>query len=194
MTSKDIIIEELLEGAYIRKDFEGFETDYKVTHCLLRKYKPISVFEIGTCTGQGINVLYSALPEAWICSLDLDYEEMLKNPKEFPIGPNGEDRVGSAAKFPYAQFRADSKTFDYTQYPCQAYFIDGEHTEKGVFLDTEGVLKVHPKLIIWHDADLPEVRDGIDAAMIDYQSVNGYPYIIHYLNDCRIAFAVREPL
>ena len=54
MTSKDIITQESLEKAIRNKEFHGFETDYLVLDSLLRKYKPKSVFEIGTNMGRAL--------------------------------------------------------------------------------------------------------------------------------------------
>jgi hypothetical protein len=103
----------------------------------------------------------TALSEAKIFSLDLDYETMRLNSEQYPLDGNGNDRVGSAARFPYTQLRGDGMTFDYSQYPCEAAWIDSEHTRKMVKHETESMIKNGTRLIIYHDTDEPEVMAGI---------------------------------
>ena len=178
-----------IDDALINNSHPGFKEDYLVLHSLLRKYKPDSVFEIGTCSGQGVNIISKALiiPEAKIYSLDLDYESMMKNPKEHPIGPNGEDRVGNAVNVDYTQLRGDSLTFDYTQYPCEAYFVDGCHNQKHVETESFNAQNLNPKIVIFHDANIPEVWSGIT-------SVRNTKYNLHRVLGTRIAYYLRNDL
>lgn len=181
----EVVTEELLKGNLDHNEYDGFLQDYRTLHCLLRKYQPKSVFEIGTNIGSGVNVIATALPEAKIYSLDLDYETMRKNSKQYPLEANGGDRVGSAARFPYRQLRGDSLKFDYSKYQCEAYFIDGEHDYKHPRHETFEIMKFNPKLIIWHDADMQEVHNAI----IDSFMWNG-TYILYRVENTRIAYAV----
>lgn len=196
MTSKDVITEELLEGAYIRKDFQGFDIDYQVIHCLLNIYDIDSILEIGTNTGLGVNVIKSALPTCKVFSLDLDYESMMLNPSEFPIGANGEDRVGCEAKFPFNQLRGDSMKFDYSSLrEIDAIFIDGCHDFDHPYHETSEVLTwLKPEIIIWHDADIDCVKRAIYAA-INFGNIRLIDqYKIYEVEDCRIAYAVKQIL
>lgn len=185
--SSDIITPELLEGNLDHNEHSGFLTDYRVLHCLLRKYNPKSIFEIGTNIGSGVNVMATALPEAKIFSLDLDCESMRKNSAEYPLESDGGDRVGSAARFPYTQLRGDSMTFDYSKHPCEAYFIDGEHDYSHPYKETKEVLAIKPMLIIWHDADMHPVFNAIKD---NFEHVNNYE--LYRVIDSRIAYAVRK--
>ncbi|MFI5404915.1 MAG: hypothetical protein ACHQ1D_00230 [Nitrososphaerales archaeon] len=183
---EEVVTPELLKGNLDHDAHTGFLEDYRALHCLLRKYKPKSIFEIGTNVGSGINVMATALPDAKIFSLDLDYETMRLNSKQYPLEGNGEDRVGSAAKFPYTQLRGDSMKFNYSKYPCEAYFIDGEHDYAHPRHETVEVLKLNPMLIIWHDADMSDVYNAIEDS---FEWNNNYE--LYRVEDTRIAYAIK---
>jgi hypothetical protein len=184
---EDVVNNVLLVGTLDHNVFQGFLEDYRTLSCLLKEYKPNSVFEVGTNVGSGINVMAAALPLAKIYSLDLDYETMMLNSKQYPIGPNGEDRVGSAARVQYTQLRGDSLTFDYSAYPCEAYYVDGEHDYDHPFKETKEILKQKPKIVIYHDADIPEVFKGIvDGGAEDDD------YVLFRVEGTRIAFYLHK--
>ena len=186
-TYSDLYDPVFADGAFIHDAYIGFKEDYLILHCLLREYKPQSIFEIGTNIGSGVNVIAAALPEADIYSLDLDFKTMKKNSKQYPVGSGGEDRVGSAAKYEYKQLRGDSMTFDYSAYPCAAAYIDGEHDTKHVAHETKEVLKWKPKIVIFHDSDIPEVMAGIVEGMGKTRSYDLYRVI-----DTRIAYLLKK--
>lgn len=191
LLSTDIITPALSEGALIHDEYDGFREDYLVLHCLLRRFVPESIFEIGTNIGSGINVMATALPEAKIFSLDLDYETMRQNSKQYPLEADGGDRVGSAVKahIQYTQLRGDSMSFDYGKYPCEAYFIDGEHDYRHAYHESRQAILQSPKLIIWHDADMTPVHDGIKDA---FDMPRGERYELFRVSDTRIAYAVKK--
>jgi len=187
----DIVTDELLINSLDHNVHTGFLEDYRVLTCMLRIHKPTTIFEIGTNIGSGINVMTIALPEAKIYSLDLDFETMKQNSKQYPVGANNEDRVGSGALFPYNKLRGDSMSFDYSKYPCEAYFVDGEHDYEHVFHETKEILKLSPRLIIFHDADIDVVYKGI----VDGFSLSGeglFDYELFRVSDTRIAYALKK--
>ena len=185
---KDIVTPELLENTLDHNPHTGFLEDYRVLSCLLKIYKPNTLFEVGTNVGGGINVMRTAVPSMNIFSLDLDYETMKLNSKQYPIGSKGEDRVGSNVRVPYTQLRGDSLKFDYSSYPCEAYFIDGEHDELHAEHESIEAFKNMPKIIIWHDSDMPEVKKGIETAF----KKNKKHYDLYRVTDTRIAYALRK--
>ncbi len=189
-TYSDIVTPELLKNTLDHNVHTGFLEDYRVLSCLLKIHQPKSIFEIGTNIGGGINVMATALPEAKIFSLDLDYETMKLNSKQYPIGKNGEDRVGSAVRFPYTQLRGDSLTFPYQKYPCEAFFVDGEHDYKHAYTETESILFQKPKLIIYHDADMEPVFSGAMTAFKKHE--HGTEYVLYRVVDTRILYAVKR--
>jgi predicted O-methyltransferase YrrM len=186
----DIVTPELLEGNLDHNEYEGFLHDYRALHCLLRRFKPKTIFEIGTNIGSGVNVMATALPEAKIYSLDLDYETMRENSKQYPLEESGADRVGSAARFPYTQLRGDSLKFDYSKYyPIEAWFIDGEHDRRHAYHEARESIKSGAILIIFHDADMIPVNEGIRDA---FNMPGGENYNLYSVNKTRIAFAVKN--
>ena len=184
---KDIVTPELLVGTLDHNPHTGFLEDYRVLSCLLKIHQPNSMFEVGTNVGGGINVMKTALPSLEIFSLDLDYATMKLNSKQYPIGANGEDRVGSNAKVKYTQLRGDSMKFNYSQYPCEAYFVDGEHDYEHPFHEITEALKNTPKIIIAHDCDVPEVWRAFNNALSENKN-----YELFRVTDTRIAYATRK--
>jgi predicted O-methyltransferase YrrM len=180
-----------IEGAWIHDEYIGFKQDYLILHSLLRRYKPKSILEIGTNIGSGINVMATALPEAKIYSLDLPFDIMQENTKQYPVGSEGEDRVGSAAKFPYTQLRGDSLNFDYSQYQFDAAFIDGEHDFEHPFTETLELLDqvYNPFLVIYHDFNMPKVERGVLAAF--RYSTRSHLYDLYRVEGTRIAYLLK---
>lgn len=182
--STDIITPELEAGAIYNDEFEGFHQDYLVLHCLLRKHEPKSIFEIGTNMGTGTNIICNAAPLAKVFSLDLP-TELCHQSLQHPISEGKGDNVGSNCKRVFTQLRGDSMNFDYSQYPCEAYYVDGEHDEQHVAHEAREIIKQKPKLIVFHDSDIPGVRRGIIAAFWGHND-----YEVFRVEDTRIAYAL----
>lgn len=189
---KDIYSEELSIGAIIHDGYIGFKEDYLILHCLLKIYNPKSLLEIGTHRGIGMNIICNSIPEAKVYSLDLpldkkDYSKQYPNTtideKEVEAGI---DLIGYLTKFPYTQLRGDSMTFDFSKYPCEAYWIDAEHDYDHPYHETSEIVKLNPKLIIWHDSDMDPVWKAINDSMKDK------PYEIIRVIDTRITYATRN--
>lgn len=184
--AKDVYYE--IEDALIHDAYIGFREDYLCIHSLLRRYKPRVILEIGTNIGSGVNVMARAVPNAKIYSLDLDYDTMRLNSKQYPIGANGEDRVGSAVTVPYVQLRGDSLKFNYASImPIDAWYIDGEHDYIHAVHESTQAFLSGAELIIWHDSDINEVHRGIEDASLSF-----YNYNLFRIIDTRIAYAVEE--
>lgn len=189
-TYKDIVTQELLTGAIENNEYHGFREDYHVLHCLIRKYKPTSLLEIGTNMGTGTNIICNA-GKAWmmkVYSLDLP-TELAHISLQHPISEGKGDKVGSRCAFGYTQLRGDSMTFDFSKYPCDAYFIDGEHDFNHPFKECNEVQRLKPKLIIFHDADIPEVWSAIHNSINVY---GGMKYDLYRVTDTRIAYALKK--
>ena len=171
-------------GAILNTEYKGFKEDYLILHCLLKIHNPKSVFEIGTNMGRGTEIICNALPNATVYSLDLP-TELAHISLQHPINEGKGDKVGVLCKRPFTQLRGDSMTFDFTQYPCEAYWIDAEHTEANVIHETKQAVKCGAKLICYHDADIPEVMAGIVAGL-------GKGYELYRVTDTRIAYALKK--
>ncbi len=163
------------QNAILRRD-PLFVDDFLILHSLLKMTSPLSVFEIGTCTGEGTLIIKNAIGKGILYSVEL------------PIGESTYDlkKIGEMCYLPYVQIIGNSLSIDYSKYyPIEAWFIDGAHEYSFVLHETQQAMRSNPKIIIWHDADIPAVfaaiKDGLE------QEEN---YALFRVNDSRIAFAV----
>ena len=179
-TFQEIVTPELAKGAIINNRHPGFKEDYLVIHSLIRKYNPASLFEIGTNTGFGTKIIKNAIGEGTVFSMDLPVKEFRKL-QNYPNEP------GLECDIPYVQLYGDSLTFEFERYPAEAYFVDGAHDYRHVFHEATEILKLSPRLIIFHDADIPEV----ELAISDAFDLTGQHYAKIRVTGTRIAYAVR---
>jgi hypothetical protein len=141
---------ELILDAIENTEFKGFKEDYLVIHYLLKKWKPNHIFEIGTNTGNGCRIMHNASPESKISTLDII------------------ENCGQMCPKDVKKYFGDSMNFDFTNhYPIDCWFIDGNHVYQNVYHETKEALKSNPNYIIYHDADIQEVTDGILDAFND---------------------------
>jgi hypothetical protein len=200
ISSRQIVHRPHSEGAIIRADFPGFKEDYLAIHSLIRKYRPKTLLEIGTSAGSGTNVICNAM------GIKKGWRRLFQNPakKVYSIdvppgtdpsliypGQNPEDghpeKAGAHCTFPYTQLFGNSIEYDFSpHYPLEAWFIDGKHNYEYAKKDTEQALKAKPRLIIWHDLQIPEVEQAVVDAMA------GQPYDLKRVKGTRIGYAVRR--
>lgn len=199
---ESLVMRNRVTDAVIRNDFPGFKEDYLAIHCLIRKYKPGRFMEIGTSTGSGTKVIARALgikkqsllkkifgevhtDEATLYSIDVPPGT---DPKIiYPGKEDGHpDRAGRYCDLPYIQLFGDSQTFDFKPYyPLEGWFIDGKHNYKYAKRDTIQALKSKPRLIIWHDTQIPEVAKAIRDVLEGQKD-----YQLFFIDNTRIAFAI----
>ena len=161
--------------AILRND-RLFVDDFLTLHSLLKMAQPRSVFEIGTCTGEGTLIMKNAIGNNVVYSLELPLNE-----STYDIGV-----AGKMCYLPYVQIVGNSMTLDYTEfYPIEAWFIDGAHEYTFVLHETKQAVLSAPSIIIWHDADIPEVFQAIKDGLDDRDD-----YLLYRVNNTRIAFAI----
>jgi hypothetical protein len=152
-----IVNDEKTANAVVNDQFNGFKYDYYVIHCLISEWKPDSIFEIGTSTGMGSSVMQNAHREAIINTLD--------------IIPDS----GNLCPPTVGKYIGDSMTYDFSaHYPIDCWFIDGEHEYRNVHHETKEAIKSGSKYIIYHDADLSPVMDGIIDAFKETEMTEFY--------------------
>ncbi len=177
ITSSAIITSELSTNAIIRQE-PGFEKDFLVLHCLIKKNRPRKLLEIGTCQGYGTLIMANACPTCSIISLDLP-----PNSPPFFLKPSD---IGRKCTRPYQQVYGDSLTYDYAQhFPIDAWFMDGAHDYVHVKHETEQAVKSNAKLIVYHDTDIQEVLEAIVDAL------DGTEYKIYRITDTRVSYAIK---
>lgn len=183
---KDIVTPELLRGAIENNEYPGFLEDYHVLHCLLKIYQPETFLEVGTNMGTGTKIIKNALGHKGdVYSLDLP-TELAHISLQHPISEGKGDLVGSKCNLPFTQLRGDSMTFDFSPFACDGFFIDGEHDFEHPFRESTEILKLSPKIVIWHDSDIPEVWRAIEMSVKFAGN-----YILHRIVDTRITYALR---
>lgn len=165
-------------------EFIGFDDDYFVIQSLLMDWSPKNVFEIGTCTGNGSRIIRHILPSSNIYTLDINVcGELCPNDVRKLVG--------------------DSMSFDYKIYhPIDCWFIDGNHTYENVKHETLEALKSNPGYIIYHDADIEEVYQGIIDAFVESDKTDSYNlfqvieptyiYSSSKKNITRVAYAIKK--
>ena len=176
--------------AILNEEFEGFKEDYLVLHSLIRKYRPNSFLEVGTNCGVGTNIICNAIYkyyfDAKIYSLDLP-TELAHISLQHPINEGKGDKVGEKCKLPFIQLRGDSASFDFSKYPCEGYFVDGEHDYYHPNVESTKIMALpETKIVIWHDADIKEVWKAITDA------IKVSKFELFRVEGTRIAYALRK--
>ncbi len=176
--TKDAVCKAASEERAILRSDSLFIDDFLCVHSLVDRFKPQTFFEIGTCSGEGTQIIKNAMPSGKVYSLDL------------PLGsaPYFLQEVGFVCKLPYIQLFGDSLSFDYSQYyPIVGWFIDGAHDYEHVFHETQEAVKAGSSLIIWHDADIPEVFQAIQDALEGLEE-----YTLYRILSTRVAFSLSQ--
>jgi hypothetical protein len=195
---EDVVRSPYKNGAIVRDDFPGFKEDYLVVHCLIRRYQPKRIVEIGTSTGTGTNVICKAMGirRFWFNSdrkvISIDVPPGTDSKIIYP-GDSPEDghphKAGLDCRFPYQQLFGDSQNFDFSPcYPVDAWFIDGKHSYPYVMRDSEQALESRPKLIMWHDLQIEEVYKAVCDVMESRPE-----YDLYRVGDTRVGAAIWKP-
>jgi cephalosporin hydroxylase len=172
---------DLIRNALINDEFIGFTEDYLIIHCLISEWKPKRIFEIGTNTGRGCLIMKNASPDSEIITLDIR-------------------KCGEMCPQGVVKIVGDSLNYDFSiHYPIDCWFIDGDHTYENANKETLQAIKADSKYIIYHDADLDGVYNGIMDAFgsnpeYDLYQVTNPPYIYSSTGKdvTRIAYAIKK--
>lgn len=184
INSNDIITPELMSNAITRNEFFGFFEDFSVLHCLIKKYQPKSLFEIGTCEGVGTMIIKNAMGTGTLYSLELPPNI----PKQYFF--LNEQTTGAKCSLPYVQLFGDSMTYDYAKhYPIDSWFIDGEHDYAHAFHESTEALLSNPSTCFWHDTDIPDI---FQAVLDTFGKSNDYH--VYRVTDTRITYAIKKQL
>ncbi|HEX2241276.1 MAG TPA: class I SAM-dependent methyltransferase [Actinomycetota bacterium] len=192
---ESVVRPDLAKGAVRRRDFPGFHEDYLALHCLIRANRPERFFEIGTSTGRGTRVICKAMsrrrlwPDTRSRVFSLDVPPGTDAALLYPEGEDGHPvKAGGKNPYPYTQLFGDSKSFDASPYfPIDGWFIDGKHNYDYARSDTLLALTSDPRLIIWHDMQIDEVRSGVTDAM---RGARGY--VVNTIEGTRLGVALRS--
>lgn len=184
ISKSDILEPSLANTAITRNEFSGFYDDFLVLHCLIKKFQPKNLFEIGTCEGVGTMIIKNAIGSGTVYSLDLPPNV----PKEYWF--LNEKTTGRKCNLSYVQLFGDSMTYDYAQqYPIDSWFIDGEHDYIHAFYESTQALLSQPSYCFWHDTDIPDIFQAVLDTFGQSSAYNIYRVV-----DTRITFAIKKDL
>lgn len=122
--------------------------ELQVLCALVKKQKPVTIFEIGTHRGWTIsNLALNAPPGCRIMSLDIAR-----------LNPDNAEIQKIFEKYSIQFIQADSTSFDFSRFyqSIDFIFLDGSHAEADIERDTQAALKmISPNgIIVWHDHNL----------------------------------------
>lgn len=133
-----------------------------------------TIFEIGTANGSTTrNLAANLIGTGRVYTLNLPQEGDRTHNHNMPVGCRF---IGTPEADSITQLWGDSRTFDFTPFHgrCQAIFIDADHSEQGVEIDSASALHLVDReagVIVWHDA----LRFGVQRALPRLMRRNGWP-------------------
>ena len=122
---------------------------------LARQTAARAVFEIGTADGRTtLNLAGNLSAPGTVYTLNLPLDQDPGHTQDLPVGHHF---LGRRLPAQIVQLWGDSRSFDFAPYAglCQLIFIDGDHFEPGVTIDSNTALKLVNRasgIILWHDA------------------------------------------
>ncbi len=150
---------------------DSLPLDYAFTYAIARKYNCRKYLEIGSYIGESINVLTGICDELHSVTPAPGSENSMRNWCIYHNIPDYSDRLTYSPKIIHHHC-ADSKTFDFNTIPrdIDLYFIDGDHSFYGVYVDTKNVFAHRKKnsIVVWHDfksVTYPELVADLAAAV-----------------------------
>ncbi len=133
---------------------DSLPLDYAFICSIARRYNCRKYLEIGTYIGESINILTDICDELHSVTPPPGSKNSMK---DFCINTNVPDyseRLTYSPKIIH-HYCDDSKTFDFNTIPrdIDLYFIDGDHSFHGVYIDTKNIFAHRRKdsIVIWHD-------------------------------------------
>ena len=148
--------------------------DYAFLRTLIKKFQFKFYLEIGTYIGESIHIVADLCTRCYSLTAAKDDEFSMKNFCKYTNRPDYSERLAFDKNV--IHFYGDSKDFNYENITddIDLYFIDGDHSYKGVYCDTLKCFQ-HRKensIVVWHDFKnvlgfMPEVIYAVKDALGD---------------------------
>ena len=127
--------------------------DYAFIRALAMKYKAKKYLEIGTYIGESLKTVTDICDQCYSITAPKGAPYAMTNLCKSSNFPDYTDRLANDSNVTH--FYCDSTEFDWNQVPrdIDLYFIDGDHSYKGVYCDTKNVFahKKEDAIVVWHD-------------------------------------------
>ncbi len=160
------------------------ETELLVIAALALELGARTAFEIGTADGRTtLNVANNMPDGSTVFTLNLPLDQDPGHSQDVPVGSHFLDKETPAR---IQQLWGDSKTFDFSPYAgtCQIVFIDGDHFEPGVTIDSEAAIRLVDRqngIVLWHDA----LRFDVQTALPQFAQARNLP--VHLISGTNLA-------
>ena len=159
----------------------------KAVFCtLLQNIKPRCAIEIGSYKGGSLRVIHHYSEKVY--SLDIDPECKLNLSEELP---KAEFITGPSQKTLPILLNKIKK--DSEHLPVNFIFVDGDHSQDGVYKDLQAILTYQPEeemILLLHDSANPGCRKGMlkasweDNPYVHFVDLDFVPGILHYNTLC----------
>ena len=157
--------------------------DYAFIRALAMKYKAKKYLEIGTYIGESLKAVADICEQCYSITAPKDAPFAMTNICKASNYPDYTDRLADDSNVTH--YYCDSQIFDWNQVPkdIDLYFIDGDHSYKGVYCDTKNVFlhKTDDAIVVWHDfknanpsVTTSEVATAVKDAIGDSEFENVY--------------------
>lgn len=131
-----------------------FDIDHEALASVIKKYNVKSIFEFGTWQGVSTQHIAEQPGVEKITTLDIN-EDM---DVEYTHNAHQKTKKENYGKYitskKVTQIFHDSMTFTPTE-DFDMVFVDANHDYAHIKNDTELALKMHPKIVVWHDYESP---------------------------------------
>lgn len=127
--------------------------DYAFLRCIAMKYKAKSYLEIGTYIGESLKAVSDICNKCYSITAAKGEPYSMASLCKSHNYPDFTDRLANDDNVEHHY--GDSKYFDWSLIPqdIDLYFIDGDHSYRGVYCDTKNIFKHKKKssIVVWHD-------------------------------------------
>lgn len=175
------------------------ELELLTISAIVKQRQPRVALEIGTADGRTtLNIALNAAPGGTVFTLNLPlqqeattagaksrtpWQDHAGHKQDVPVGFHFLNRTTAAS---IVQLWGNSQSFDFTPYVgrCEVVFVDGDHFEPGVTIDSETALRLVDKsdgVVLWHDA----LRYDVQTALPRLARKEGLP--VHLIAGTNLA-------
>ena len=166
------------------RSYNVTEMELLAISAIVKQMQARSAFEIGTADGRTtLNIANNMAAGGTVFTLNLPLDQDAGHTQDLPVGYHFSNQRLAAS---VVQLWGDSQTFDFSPYRqrCQIVFIDADHFEPGVSIDSQSALCLvdrNNSVVLWHDA----LRFDVQVVLPRFIKSEGLP--IHLIAGTNLA-------